>query len=611
MTSRYVVGIDLGTTHSAVAVVDSEQEVPRPTTQPVAQLVSRGSVEDRSLLPSFVYFAHQSEGALALPWDAERTFCVGELARDRGAEAPGRVISSAKSWLSHTGIDRRAAVLPLGAADDIEKISPVEAAWKYLDHLAESWQASSQDLPPLSDQEVVLAVPASFDAAARDLTVEAAYAAGYEQVSLLEEPQAALYAWLEAMGDGWRQLLKVGDVILVVDIGGGTTDFSAIIAVERDGALELNRVAVGDHILLGGDNMDLALAHTLRVKLEAGASGAAGENKLDRWQLSALTHACRAAKEKLLNDPALEQLAVTVPSRGSQLLGGSLKTQLTQAEVQRVVVDGFFPAVESSAKPATRARTGLTQVGLPYAADAAVTKHLAAFLTRQARASGAAAGNGRALLHPTRVLFNGGVLKAALVKQRVLATLGAWLEADGGKIPEELPGSDLDLAVARGAAHFGHLRRGKGLRIRGGTARAYYVGIEAPAPAVPGLEPPISALCVAPFGMEEGSDAELPPHELAVIVGEPVRFRFFGSSVRREDVPGTELEDWSTDELEELAPVEITLPAEGRQEGDLVPVKLSASVTAIGTLLLEAVPLEALKAGERWKLELNVREENH
>jgi len=604
VTSRYVVGIDLGTTHSAVAVVDTEQDAPKPTTQAVAQLVSRGTVEGRALLPSFVYFAHQSEGALALPWDAERTFCVGEFARDRGAEAPSRVISSAKSWLSHTGIDRRAPVLPLGAADDIEKISPVEAAWKYLDHLAESWQASSQDLPPLSDQEVVLAVPASFDAAARDLTVEAAYAAGFEHVKLLEEPQAALYAWLEAMGDDWRKVLKVGDVILVVDIGGGTTDFSAIVAVEQEGSLELHRVAVGDHILLGGDNMDLALAHTLRVKLEAGA-----DKKLDRWQLGALTHSCRTAKEKLLSDPTLEELPVVVPSRGSQLLGGSLKTKLTQAEVQGVIVDGFFPTVASSAKPATRARAGLTQLGLPYAADAAITKHLAAFLTRQAAATSAEGSPAqRALLHPTRVLFNGGVLKAKLVKQRVLETLAAWLEADGGAAAEELPGSDLDLAVARGAAHYGHLRRGKGLRIRGGTARAYYVGIEAPVPAVPGLEPPISALCVAPFGMEEGSDADLPPHELAVVVGEPVRFRFFGSSVRRQDTPGTELEDWAADELEELAPVEITLPAEGRLEGDLVPVRLSASVTAVGTLLLEAVPFEALTTNERWKLELSVRE---
>ncbi|MEZ4370658.1 MAG: Hsp70 family protein [Polyangiaceae bacterium] len=604
MTSRFVVGIDLGTTHSALAVVDSEGEDSGPAVQGIAQLVSRGSVESRALLPSFVYFAHESEGALALPWDDERSFCVGELARERGAEAPGRVISSAKSWLSHTGIDRRAAVLPLNAAEDIEKISPVEAAWKYLDHLAESWQHGGEERPALAEQDVVLAVPASFDAAARDLTVEAAYAAGFENVSLLEEPQAALYAWLEAMGDDWRKVLQVGDVILVVDIGGGTTDFSAIVALESDGNLELHRVAVGDHILLGGDNMDLALAHTLRMKLEADGK------KLDRWQLGALTHACRAAKERLLSDEQLEKLPVVVPSRGSQLLGGSLKTELTQGEVRAVIVDGFFPVVAGNAKPATRARVGLTQLGLPYAADPAITKHLAAFLARQAGATSKLKGDTikGTLLHPTRVLFNGGVLKADVVKQRVLETLAAWVTADGAAAPTELPGSDLDLAVARGAAYYGQVRRGKGLRIRGGTARAYYVGIEAPVPAVPGMEPPISALCVAPFGMEEGTDAELPPQELAVVVGEPVRFRFFGSSVRRQDTPGAELEDWSDDELEELAPVEITLPAEGRLEGDLVPVRLNASVTAVGTLLLEAVPLEPIETDERWKLELSVRE---
>lgn len=604
--SAYVVGIDLGTTHSAFSVLSVEpSEQLKPGVQPVRQLVARGAVEERSLLPSFVYLAHPSEGALALPWDKQRTFCVGEWARNRGAEAPNRVISSAKSWLSHTGIDRRAAVLPLGAAEDIEKISPVEASWKYLDHLAESWQAKNPELPPLAEQEVVLAVPASFDAAARDLTVEAAYAAGFEQVSLLEEPQAALYAWLEAMGDAWRKELKVGDVILVVDIGGGTTDFSAIAALEREGSLELHRVAVGDHILLGGDNMDLALAHRLRMKLQAEGK------QLDRWQLGALTHACRSAKEKLLSDEALEKVPVVVPSRGSQLLGGSLKTELLQAEVRETLLEGFFPAVDASARPVSRARAGLTQVGLPYAADAAITKHLAVFLARQASATAKLDGHdiSEGILRPTRVLFNGGVLKASVVKERLLSTLNAWLAEAGAPAATELPGSDLDLAVARGAAYFAQVKRGKGLRIRGGTARAYYVGIESPMPAVPGFEPPISALCVAPFGMEEGTDAELPAQELAVVVGEPVRFRFFCSSVRRDDAPGTELMDFSVEELQELAPIEVTLPADGRFEGDLVPVRLRASVTAIGTLQLEALPLEPLKPDERWKLELNVRED--
>ena len=602
--ARFAVGIDLGTTHSALAAVELEREQGHPEVFAVPQLVARAAVEARALLPSFVYFAHESEGALSLPWDKDRTFAVGEFARSRGVESPVRLVSSAKSWLSHTGIDRRAPVLPIGAPDDVEKISPVEASWRYLDHLAEAWQHERGTDAPLPEQEVVLTVPASFDAAARDLTVEAAYAAGFENVTLLEEPQAALYAWIESAGDGWRKHLSPGDVVLVVDIGGGTTDFSAIACVEREGSLELYRIAVGDHILLGGDNMDLALAHTVKQKLaEAGT-------ELDRWQLGALSHACRAAKEKLLGGPDATAVPVVLPSRGSQLLGGSIRSELTREEVERVIVEGFFPVVEASAKPARRARSALTQLGLPYAADPGVTRHLADFLTRQAGATDQLEGaraQGGSLLHPTWVLFNGGVVKAPALRERVISTLNTWLEADGAAPARVLPGEDPDLAVARGAAYYALVRRGRGLRIRGGTARAYYVGIESPMPAVPGVEPPINALCVAPFGLEEGSEVELPEHQLGVVVGEPVSFRFFGSSVRRDDQAGTELERWAPGELEELSPIEITLPAEGRREGDVVPVKLDARVTPVGTLLLEAVPIEPLKDDERWKIELSVR----
>jgi len=602
--ARFAVGIDLGTTHSALAAVELESEQGHPEVFAVPQLVARASVEARALLPSFVYFAHESEGALSLPWDKDRTFAVGEFARSRGVESPVRLVSSAKSWLSHTGIDRRAPVLPIGAPDDVERISPVEASWRYLDHLAEAWQHERGTDAPLPEQEVVLTVPASFDAAARDLTVEAAYAAGFENVTLLEEPQAALYAWIESAGESWRSQLSPGDVVLVVDIGGGTTDFSAITCVEREGSLELYRIAVGDHILLGGDNMDLALAHTVKQKLaEAGA-------ELDRWQLGALSHACRAAKEKLLGDPDATAVPVVLPSRGSQLLGGSIRSELTREEVERVIVEGFFPVVEANAKPARRARSALTQLGLPYAADPGVTRHLADFLTRHAGAThqlDGARAQGGSLLRPTWVLFNGGVVKAPALRERVISTLNAWLEADAAAPARVLPGEDPDLAVARGAAYYALVRRGRGLRIRGGTARAYYVGIESPMPAVPGIEPPINALCVAPFGLEEGSEVELPEHQLGVVVGEPVSFRFFGSSVRRDDQAGTELERWAPGELEELSPIEITLPAEGRREGDVVPVKLGARVTPVGTLLLEAVPIEPLKNDERWKIELSVR----
>jgi hypothetical protein len=512
------------------------------------------------------------------------------------------------------GIDRRAQILPQGAPEDVEKISPVEASWRYLEHLSEAWDQAHPEAP-LASQEIVITVPASFDAAARELTVEAALAAGIEKITLLEEPQAALYAWIAARGDAWRKELSVGDVILVVDVGGGTTDFSAIAAVDKEGSLELVRVAVGDHILLGGDNMDLALAHVVKTKVEASGT------ELDRWQTTALAHASRTAKEKLLGDGKAKSAPVALATRSAKLVGGAIRSELTREEVTTTLVEGFFPAVDAAARPVVRARSGLTQLGLPYASDPAITKHLAAFLGRQAGATsklegftpkaGAAGAGARAgtLLHPTAVLFNGGVMKSTVLRDRVLSTLNAWLESDGAPPVRVLAGGDLDLAVARGAASYALARRGRGLRIRGGTARAYYVGIESAAPAVPGVEPPITALCVAPFGMEEGTEATLPPHELGVVVGEKVTFRFFGSSVRRDDPAGKELERWKAGELEELSPIEVTLPAEGRREGDVVPVRLRASVTEVGTLVLEAVPTKPQKPDEKWGIELSVRQD--
>ncbi len=611
--SDYVVGIDLGTTHTALAYASEEawRSGGAVSILPIPQLVAPGSVASRPLLPSFHYSPHESEGPMALPWDPERRHAVGELARARAAEAPQRVVASSKSWLSHPGVDRRASILPQGAAEDVERISPVEAAFRTLEHLAEAWDhviARGDPALALGSQEVVLTVPASFDAAARELTVEAAYAAGLEQVTLLEEPQAALYAWLAARGDAWRKEIRVGDVVLVCDVGGGTTDFSAIYAAEREGSLELVRVAVGDHILLGGDNMDLALAHVAQQKL-------AGQGReLDRWQTAALSHSARAAKEALLGDESMQSAPIVLAGRGSKLVGGTIRTDLSREEIERTLVEGFFPVVPASARPQVRARSGLTQLGLPYAQDAAVTRHLASFLARQAGALSKIQGEAAdpshppgALLKPSVLLFNGGVMKSALLRGRVKSCIDGWLSASGAPAVRELGGADLDLAVARGAAAYGFVRQGKGLRIRGGTARAYYVGIEGAAPAVPGVEPPLTALCLAPFGMEEGSRAELPAHELGVIVGEKVSFRFFGSSVRRQDLAGAELERWSPGELEELSPIEVELPAEGRSVGDVVPVKLSSSVTEVGTLLLEAVPLSPSRPDERWKIELGVR----
>ena len=619
---RYVVGIDLGTTHTALAyaLIQDDPALPAPPIQVLAvpQLVAQGTVEARELLPSFFYIAHESDGPQALPWDTKRTYAVGEHARARGVDAPARVITSAKSWLGHPTVDRRGAILPAGAPEDVERISPVEASWRYLEHLIEAWEHAIAKGDPelaLAKQSVVLTVPASFDAAARELTTEAAYAAGLEDLTLLEEPQAAFYAWLGLRGDQWRKEVKVGDAVLVVDVGGGTTDFSVIAAVEKDGELALERVAVGDHILLGGDNMDLLLAHVVEQKMLADAEAAGKSLELDRWQRVALQHAARAAKEKLLGDSKAKAAPIAIAGKGSKLVGSTLRAELTRDEVTRAIVDGFFPVVDAEARPQVRSRAALTQLGLPYAQDAAVTKHLAALLARHADALGTVAPTGKKgaaapkMLHPTRIMFNGGVMKSAVLRERIVSCLGTWMESEGAPAPLVLEGTDLDLAVARGAAAYGLARRGRGVRIRGGTGRAYYVGIEGAVPAIPGLEPPVTALCVAPFGMEEGTAAEVPGPELGVVVGEKVRFRFFGSSVRTKDTVGTALERWKRDELEELTPIEVDLPAEGRSQGDIVPVRLRSSVTEVGTLLLEAVPLQPKKKDERWKVELSVRAE--
>ena len=606
---RYAIGIDLGTTHCALSYVDltaSEGEKATQHVFEVPQLTSPGNVEERPLLPSFLYLPHTSElapGDLTLPWTGPSDYAVGSLARERGAQTPIRLVSSAKSWLSHAGVDRRGPILPPDAPEEVNRVSPLEASTYYLTHLRDAWNYRHPDAP-ISEQEVTITIPATFDPAARELTAEAAKAAGFEHMTLLEEPQAAVYSWLQSSGGGWRKQVKVGDIILVVDVGGGTTDLSLIAVIEREGNFELHRVAVGDHILLGGDNMDLALAYRVAQKLTAEGTS------LDPWQMRALTHGCRAAKEALLNEPDREAVPVVVPSRGSKLLGGSIRTELTQQEVTGTLLDGFYPTVESSARPVSRPRTGLTQLGLPYAQDAAITRHLAAFLGRQTAATSELEGFASALpagatfLHPTAVLFNGGVFKAPVLAERVMATLNAWLESEGAAPARLLEGADLDLAVARGAAYYSYVRRGGGVRIRGGTAQAYYVGVESAMPAVPGLEPPVQALCVAPFGMEEGSEAQLPSQEFGLVVGEPVRFRFFGSSVRRQDQVGVLLDHWSADELQELEEIEATLPAEDRTPGEIVPVKLHALVTETGTLRLEALPRSGT---ERWKVEFNVR----
>lgn len=602
--SRFVVGIDLGTTNSALAYYDTGLGDKAALTHlKIPQVVAPGVVEDRPLLPSFLYLPGPNEqpaGALKLPWASERDYCVGEFARVFGSQVPTRLVASAKSWLCHAGVDRKAPILPWKAPENGRRVSPLEAATYYLRHFVDAWNyLIAKDVAEnrLENQDIILTVPASFDAVARELTVEAAKAAGLEKITLLEEPQAAFYSWIEASHDKWREQVEVGDVVLVCDVGGGTSDFSLISVSEEAGQLVLTRVAVGDHILLGGDNMDLALAH------HAAQAFAAKGIKLDAGQMHALWHSCRLAKETLFAS-GKDSAPVTVLGRGSKVIGGTIKGELHRADVEKVLIDGFFPECSRDEKPRMQRSVGLQEIGLPYAADPAVAKHLAWFLARNEEVLSAQASVKRGKkksAQPAVVLFNGGVFKADPLRRRLLEVLSAWINPKAGV--RELQGADLDRAVAGGAAYYGLVRRGKGIRIRGGAARSYYIGVETSLPAVPGAPPPIKALCVVPFGMEEGTESDVPGLEFGLVVGEPAEFRFLGSTVRRNDAVGTMLEEWEG-QMDEMAPMSTTLEAPGK-EGRTVPVHLHSRVTEVGILELWCISRDGK---QKWKLEFNVRE---
>jgi len=608
--ARFIVGIDLGTTNSALAYCEfgEESDAQRIDISPIPQVVNPNEVADRTLLPSFLYIPGDLDfpkGSLSLPWDGKPQFVIGELARKRGAESPGRLISSAKSWLSYTGANRTAPILPWQAAPEVSKLSPVEVSSRYLAYIRTAWDAQHGKDHGLAAQDVLLTVPASFDEEARELTRRAAEQAGLERVTLLEEPQAAFYAWLDSKGDGWRKRIRVGDLVLVCDVGGGTTDFSLISVSEEQGDLVLKRVAVGDHILLGGDNMDLALARLVQQKLEAEGQ------RIDTYQLQGLWHQCRAAKEYLFEHPKSQKQDVTLLGKGRKLVGGTIKTELLREDLNRVLVEGFFPKVRSDEMPARQRRIGFQELGLPYAADAAITKHLARFLSQQVQNS-PEIGNIRrgqtGLACPTHVLFNGGVMKADLLRDRMVDVLNSWISEEGFdtlSAANVLDAPDLEHAVARGAAYYGRARRGKGVRIRSGVSRSYYIGIESAMPAVPGIEAPMKALCVAPFGMEEGTHSTVPDREFGLVVGEPAEFRFLSSTIRKQDRVGDLLENWGG-EIEELNPLEVTLTVEGRQ-GSVLPVRLESRVTEIGTLELWCASRDGTN---RWKLELNIREKS-
>jgi DNA-K related protein/Hsp70 protein len=590
--ARFIVGIDLGTTNSALAFVDTSAKANPVALQtfPISQLVAPGDVQALPLLPSFLYLPGPHDlpaGATALPWHPEATDVVGQLARTTGAKVPGRLVSSAKSWLCHPGVDRTLALLPWGAPPEVTRVSPLEASAKYLKHIVNAWNAApgrrAEDR--LEDQPVTLTVPASFDDVARNLTAEAAKQAGLKHVVLLEEPQAAFYAWLGTHSAQEAGLLKPGMRCLVVDVGGGTSDFSLIRVGEASGELTFLRDAVGEHLLLGGDNMDLALAKSVEAKTPTG--------KLDAAQFGALVQACRAAKETLLGPKPPGEVTVTVMGRGRSVIASSVSIVISQADVQAAMMDGFFPLTPWDAEPNRVARAGLQEMGLPYVNDPGISRHLAAFLRQHLSEPGATI---------DAILFNGGVFTPQSLRDRVVEVMRPWFDKPGTAWkPLVLTTPSLDLAVAWGAAYAGWLKHSGGRRIGGGIPRSYYLGIEA-AERVEGAKG-VDVVCVVPRQLEEGQEVAIPAPVFQLALGEPVLFPLFTSTVRGEDKPG-EVLHLNPSQVLQLPPLHTILRGGKRAGVKRVPVTLAAKCTEIGTLELYCVSQE----GNRWKLEFNVRD---
>lgn len=594
--SRYVVGIDLGTTNSAVAYVDTTEAPWRCRTFSVPQLVAAGQVGARETLPSFHYQPTVGEIAarsLKLPWQTTPpNHVVGIFARDFGSQAIGRTIASAKSWLCHAGVDRTADILPWHGGDDVDRLSPVEACGRYLRHIKEAWNHVHRNFP-LEQQDLAITLPASFDEVARELTVEAAAKAGLPRVFLIEEPQAAFYAWLHKHSQHWETLVSPGQKILVCDIGGGTSDFTLIrVRAGEHGKVQFHRVAVGEHLILGGDNLDLALATFVEGKLHA-------QNKLDPRQWESLIRVCRQAKETLLGANPPEQTTVALAGMGSKLIGGGLSTKVTRAEVEHVLLDGFLPRVTLDAKPAAR-RSGFQEFGLPYAADAAITRYLAQFLTAHRHAGDDSSATAQAKpdhdsARPDVILFNGGMFESPAMKARLLEVVTSWFATPANTWkPLVLDNERLDLAVAHGAAYYGMVRRGEGVKITANLARSYYLGVDTDPPA---------AICVLPGFAEPGQEFTIANRPLEMLISEPVEFPLFSSSLRLADPPG-ELIPIDPQQMSPLPPIRTALRTQRKSDRGTVAVHIHARLTEIGTLDLGCVEANGAR---QWRLQFDVR----
>jgi molecular chaperone DnaK (HSP70) len=572
-SNRFLVGIDAGTTNVVVAFARCDGEGGEPAILPLPQLAARDEEASRSMLPAALYAPLEAEHVND-PWTTP-PWAGGEYARARGAEVPGRYVASAKSWLAYAAVDRRAPILPWGSSpeSDAPKISPVDATAYYLEHVRRVWNAAHPDAP-LGEQEVVLTVPASFDETARELTLEAANSIGLAP-RLLEEPTAAFYDWMHGVGSARvASLLREGEhetTVLVCDVGGGTTDLSLIriARAETKAGIDVSRVAVGRHLLLGGDNMDLALAHACEAKLTS--------ERLDPARFGQLVAACRAAKERLLGGHEdVSEVVVSIAGSGSKLVGNTLTALVTRGDVEALVVDGFFPHTSRGVEP-TRARAGLVAAGLPYERDVGVTRHVASFLARHASADDA----GTSV--PGALLLNGGVFRAPRLAARLVETI----QGRASRALRVLDHADPDLAVARGAVAYGLARHGKGIRIGGGSPRGYYVEVIRPEGR--------AAVCVMPRGALEGVPQVARSRSLELAVGKPARFELWASDETTGDLPG-DVVAIDDERFVRLPPIVATIgtgrPGALRGPNEAIRVMLEGELSEVGTLDLSCVEAE-------------------
>ncbi|HYP26269.1 MAG TPA: Hsp70 family protein [Blastocatellia bacterium] len=604
--SRFLIGIDLGTTNSAVAYVDTREPdragPPAIRTFDVPQLVAEGEVASLPTLPSFLYFPAENEaaGAFSLPWNDRPRTAVGVFAREQGALVPGRQVASAKSWLSHGAVDRTARILPWAAEQPEHSCSPVEASASYLAHIRDAWNhVFASDDSRFEQQEIVLTVPASFDEEARELTVEAARAAGIERLTLLEEPLAAFYAWIAAHRRSLKRHLRDGYLVLICDVGGGTTDFSLIRVRVVEGEVRFERTAIGDHLLLGGDNVDLSLSRRVEEKL--------GNPKLSIRQRNALARQCCSAKERLLSDPSLQSARINILGSGRSVIGGTVSAELTREEVEQTILEGFLPLTHLNDFPARDRRAGLRELGLPYASEPAITKHLAEFLVKSARADEDggepvppdARGSG-ALARPDAILFNGGFFAPEALRERVAQSIANWFREKGKRWkPKILSNEAPENAVAIGAAYYNQVRRAGGVRVSGGAARGYYVGVQTGDRAGN-----IKAVCVMPRGVEEGTTLDLSGREFSVLANRPVSFTLYSSTTRHD--PHGEVVELDEPEAHKHAPLITVLRYGKKSRVAELAVHLTATFTEVGTLELWC---NSLKTGHRWRLQFQIRGE--